>query len=120
MTMPFGKHKGEHIDDVPLDYLMWVYENCDLRSEALASAISARIRGRQSRTSSHSPPPPPPPPPPPRQEQATSTGVATIEKVVRAWHRQMAMKYHPDRGGTHEQMLLVNEGAELLKKLAGL
>lgn len=118
MTMPFGKHKGEHVNDVPLDYLMWVVENCDLRSETLAAAIHARIHGRQSRTSSsHSPPPPPPPP---RPDPGPGTGIATIEKVVRAWHHQMTKKYHPDRGGSQTEMLVVNEGAELLKQLAGL
>lgn len=30
--MPFGKHKGEYLGDIPLDYLIWVYENLDLHS----------------------------------------------------------------------------------------
>ncbi len=25
--MPFGKHKGEKLIDVPDDYLLWLYEN---------------------------------------------------------------------------------------------
>ena len=25
--MPFGKHKGKQLDQVPADYLMWLYEN---------------------------------------------------------------------------------------------
>lgn len=25
--MPFGKHKGEKMEDVPATYLMWLYEN---------------------------------------------------------------------------------------------
>lgn len=28
-TMPFGKHKGKLLKDVPSDYLLWVYENKD-------------------------------------------------------------------------------------------
>lgn len=28
-TMPFGKHKGKPLTDVPSDYLLWVYENKD-------------------------------------------------------------------------------------------
>jgi uncharacterized protein (DUF3820 family) len=31
MEMPFGKHKGEKLEDVPTDYLEWALENCDLR-----------------------------------------------------------------------------------------
>ena len=29
MKMPFGKHKGEEIEDIPSDYLKWVAENID-------------------------------------------------------------------------------------------
>lgn len=27
--MPFGKHKGKDIEDIPSDYLKWVAENVD-------------------------------------------------------------------------------------------
>lgn len=27
--MPFGKHKGEDIEDLPDDYLLWMAENLD-------------------------------------------------------------------------------------------
>jgi hypothetical protein len=27
--MPFGKHKGEDIEDIPSDYLRWVLEKVD-------------------------------------------------------------------------------------------
>jgi len=30
MRMPFGKYEGHEIDDIPLDYLDWLAENCDL------------------------------------------------------------------------------------------
>lgn len=26
-TMPFGKHKGEKLANVPPDYLLWIFEN---------------------------------------------------------------------------------------------
>lgn len=127
MRMPFGKHKGEDIADVPDDYLEWVLENVDITSDALADAIEAKLNGTyvrpggQQRRRATSPPPPPPPPPSAGSAGAHTGGaLVSMEQVIRAWHRMMAKKYHPDRGGTHEQMLIVNEGAELLQKLAGL
>lgn len=27
MIMPVGKHKGEYLDNLPSDYLLWVAEN---------------------------------------------------------------------------------------------
>lgn len=29
MEMPFGKHKGEEIEDLPSSYLKWLAENMD-------------------------------------------------------------------------------------------
>lgn len=28
MIMPWGKHKGEDIEDIPSGYLRWLAENC--------------------------------------------------------------------------------------------
>jgi len=28
-TMPFGKHRGELLDDIPTQYLQWVHDECD-------------------------------------------------------------------------------------------
>ena len=30
MKMAFGKHRGEQIEDIPSDYLIWALENLDL------------------------------------------------------------------------------------------
>jgi len=29
MIMPWGKHKGKDIEDLPSSYLKWLTENCD-------------------------------------------------------------------------------------------
>lgn len=34
--MPFGKHKGKKMADVPADYLLWLYENDKCRGEVKA------------------------------------------------------------------------------------
>lgn len=39
--------------------------------------------------------------------------IADLE-TIRSAYRQCAMKYHPDRGGSHEQMILINEAWEIL------
>ena len=39
--MPFGKHKGEPVCELPVDYLSWLYENADLRGGLLAAVESA-------------------------------------------------------------------------------
>ena len=29
MIMPFGKHEGKDLEDIPSKYLYWLAENCD-------------------------------------------------------------------------------------------
>ena len=43
MEMPFGKHKGEELEDIPLDYLEWLVDNVELRDE-LDQAVNEAIK----------------------------------------------------------------------------
>jgi len=42
MTMPFGKYKGEPIEDLPVDYIEWCLGECDLRP-ALQAEMEAQL-----------------------------------------------------------------------------
>jgi hypothetical protein len=42
----FGKHKGKRIDQVPLSYLVWVYDNEVITSEDAIEAIGKEIDER--------------------------------------------------------------------------
>jgi hypothetical protein len=33
MKMPFGKHKGVPVHQLPRHYLLWLHDNCDLRGQ---------------------------------------------------------------------------------------
>jgi hypothetical protein len=43
-VMPFGKHKGRRLDEVPRGYLRWMLANCDL-SHDLKADIEAVVKG---------------------------------------------------------------------------
>lgn len=43
VVMPFGKYKGEYLGDIPVSYLIWAYENLDLRLP-LRKAIKSTIK----------------------------------------------------------------------------
>ena len=36
--MPFGKHKGENLYELPSGYLKWLAENCDWNTEVQEEA----------------------------------------------------------------------------------
>ena len=42
--MPFGKHKGTMISDLPSSYLKWLAENCE--DETVCEAADAEYRWR--------------------------------------------------------------------------
>jgi len=44
MIMPWGKHKGEEIDDLPSSYLRWLAESCDDDQICEAADIEYRWR----------------------------------------------------------------------------
>jgi hypothetical protein len=47
LTMPFGKHRGTAIRELPNDYLNWILENVDLKG-GLFRALSEEFERRGS------------------------------------------------------------------------
>lgn len=66
VTLPFGKHKGTPLVEVPADYLLWVLKECKL-SSGLRLSIGNELRRRSVET-----PAPPPLKHPPRCDRCTS------------------------------------------------
>jgi hypothetical protein len=109
--MPFGKHRGEDLDDVPDDYLCWVLDNCTNITPTLRRAIEERLGLAQPKPSANGAARAPPPewvPPPPGIDRDA------LDRAVKAWFRRLAMKHHPDRGGSHEAMKALNEAHQQL------
>jgi hypothetical protein len=113
--MPFGKHKGEALVDIPTPYLEWLLAECELRDwllTAVVTELDRRERGEE---------------PPPRQEQRRSEPVRPqrgevrldlVKEIVEAGRRALARKYHPDGNGSvgdsGERMAAVNATADWL------
>ena len=45
MKMPWGKHKGQDIEDLPSSYLLWLAGNCD--DDEIATAADAEWQWRE-------------------------------------------------------------------------
>jgi hypothetical protein len=106
-TMPFGRYKGSSLEDVPSSYLAWCLRTCDL-DPWLREAIEEELNSRAPR---RPPPPrnPPPGPPPP-----------VLAGIISEWYRRLALRYHPDRGGSTEAMQAINDAAAQLRQMVGL
>jgi hypothetical protein len=115
--MPFGKHRGKLLGDVPYSYLLWLLRETDL-DPPLRAAVEAELALREG----------------PRGADPGGDGCTCachaggnhrpapadlVRPVLRTWFAQLAMKYHRDRGGSDEQMRVVNDARDRLEKLLG-
>ena len=108
MKMPWGKYKGRPLSEVPAGYLAWTLEECDnVRGEfrrALELELIDRL-GLEVRPAGPYRAPAPPRPP------------ANWPDVVRRWHREMVLEFHPDRGGSTEACQVLNAAHDRLQEL---
>ncbi len=93
MIMPFGKHKGKRLDEVPPNYLLWALDNMDRLSPTLRSAMEDVLEVR-----AHPP----------------VDTVSAVCGAIKTWYRHASRKYHPDHGGSNEKQIVVNDCYESL------
>jgi hypothetical protein len=110
--MPFGKHKGLLLRELPDDYLCWLRDECDLR-EPLRMRVEREYQRRiRPRDRAQRPAGPFPAALPPALRE-------TAIEIVKAGFRVLAHQRHPDHGGRHEQMLELTVVREALERLLG-
>ena len=91
MIMPFGKYKGDRLCELPSDYIEWLMGWNGLR-EPLRTELRRELAFRE---------------PPP----------ASMLEIVNSGYKALAMKYHPDVGGSTEKMKILNASVESLRKM---
>lgn len=89
MIMPFGKFKGCYVSELPIPYLEWLTDNINLR-EPLRTAVFDAL-------------------------EISTDSIQPVEpNKVKRIYRDLALKYHPDRGGDTTAMQAINEFYERL------
>jgi hypothetical protein len=106
--MPFGKHAGKRLDEVPPGYLVWVLENCRRIDPDLREAIEQMLEEGGSSE---------PDPTPGRRWRTDPPAGPDWPAVIRQWYRSLCFDFHPDRGGTTEAMQAINEAHDRLRRL---
>jgi uncharacterized protein (DUF3820 family) len=95
MRMTFGGYKGRDVANVPEDYIVWALDNVATLSPTL------------------------------RREMEFAIGIDRFgsrqvsSEIVGQWYRKMSVRFHPDHGGSHQAMVAVNVGRDLLLELTG-
>lgn len=44
---------------------------------------------------------------------------ANVAGLITRWHKEMVLRWHPDRGGDNRIMQAINDAADRLRELAG-
>lgn len=93
----FGKHKRIPVEEVPLDYLEWIWKNVEFKSSILKDAVWNRIEYFRA--------------------EADSLRFDPGAKAVNEVFRSLSVKHHPDKGGNVEAFKAILEFRNALKAL---
>jgi hypothetical protein len=110
MVLRFGKHKGQTLEDIPFDYLLWLkgVAQGDRLREAIDAELGARRVERANALTARP------------LTQLSPEAREFVRAVVRRGFRALAAEVHPDHdGGTTERMRALNEAHAALLGLVG-
>jgi len=139
--MPFGKWKGHWLDEIEVDYLLWALSNLDINPPLLGRIIEVleeehfivvtpdmlfggsgkgdakkgRPTGAHGTKENQKPP---------KFENlyiyTEENKKVMVGELIATGFKQLSKKYHPDLGGKKEEMQLLNEINNWLKKEFGI
>jgi hypothetical protein len=111
MYMPFGKYRGEPMESLPRSYLLWLLENIDnsqwVTREAwrlLAEYLHAHPDAARQCICCRR-----------HRAEPAEPEWGTVRRLVTDWHREIALRWHPDRGGNGAIMAALNDAVDRLK-----
>ena len=105
INMPFGKHKGMPIEELPHAYLLWLRSRPDLW-EPLRSAVDDEYRRRSGGYDYDYGQVP--------EFRFDREGKAVLCELVEVGRRNLAKLHHPDHGGSLVRMQLINRVADMV------
>lgn len=101
VRLDFGKHRGKDLRDVPANYLRWVWENLLDLDWRVRDAVRRELesRGEPLDGPTHCPAP------------------ADWSGIITRWHRELTLRWHPDRGGDTRVMQALNDAVDRLREM---
>jgi hypothetical protein len=110
-TMPWGKYRGTCLTAVPLGYLGWLLEECDLTTtfEAkVAAEVARRLRLNLDGTNAERP-----------ADRAACAGSdrERLRQAIDSWHRRETLRWHPDKGGDTRVAQIINAARDELVRV---
>lgn len=104
MKMPWGKYRGEAIEDVSDSYLLWLHFQTENLSEDIMQETESEICRRW-----------PAKVPVRFLDLPQFYDTPVDEQKLRKVYRKLALQFHPDHGGNVEAMKAVNLFMEMME-----
>jgi hypothetical protein len=90
---------------VDTGYLRWVLRSCENAPPRLRQAIWEELDRRRDEAEAEAE----------RRREEPELAAAHFKDILDGWYRGLVLKYHPDRGGSHEAMVAINDAHERLR-----
>lgn len=119
LKMPFGKHEGTPLENLPESYLDWLLDWMDSKAsgfladkrkrlyEALDDEYERRKSGAPKSSAKT----------PSQGLKVSGEAKALLPEFVKSGYRAMSRKVHPDMGGSAAQMIALQELKAALEEL---
>jgi hypothetical protein len=88
---------------VPTSYFRWCASECECIDPWLLATVKEELHRRQVQAE--------------RQRDEPGRAITNLRGLVDSWYRGLVLKYHPDRGGSHEAMVAINDAKDRLMAL---
>lgn len=106
MRMPWGKHKGWSIDDLPDGYVLWALYQSNIHDDDLLDALKEEVLSRWPDRA---------PVKYYRMNMGSSCQQVSIPERAKKAYREVAIMFHPDKGGDVEAMKAINVFYDMLR-----
>ncbi len=108
-AVTWGKHKGRDISEVPSDYLVWCLDNMEWFdpghakfNKTLWEIVRRRLNLPTDLPKGESPAKPREP------KELPLKADEKLRRTIKQWYASMSRRFHPDLGGTAQEMTVVN------------
>jgi hypothetical protein len=105
--MPFGKHRGKQLSELPAGYLAWLLTLPDLNAwlrQALEQEAVRRGMGEYVDES----------------DRGSAIALVDLRGLIKRWFSELSLRWHPDRGGSHQAMAALNAAHDRLREMLGI
>jgi hypothetical protein len=106
MIMPFGKYKGQQIDDLPISYIVYLLEDCYLEEQfqdTLKDIVRTKLLGEETSDYIHL-----------FELSRDFISKDRLNSIINEAYKKAMIIAHPDKGGCHEGVIAINEFKKII------